>query len=93
MTDLRKIPWRLPAGYEDLKPFWDEFIKKLGESFDSLTPEVPLISCLLADSDLVDASTVLYRADNQCGALSGVLASTTLYTADNTTLTADNLAS
>ena len=47
MTDLRKIPWRLPAGYEDLKPFWDDFIKKLGLSIS----EVDVVATPLTDVD------------------------------------------
>ena len=35
MTDVRKIPWRLPEGYEDLKAFWDNFIKALGQDIQS----------------------------------------------------------
>lgn len=35
MTDVRKVPWRLPEGYEDLKFFWDNFIKVLGENIST----------------------------------------------------------
>lgn len=35
MTDVRRVPWRLPQGYEGLKFFWDEFIKKLGANIET----------------------------------------------------------